>query len=84
MYKCGCKTTETLTKAHKNTHPHLDGLDLEVQTDETEDETFQILDQVVEHTEAFRVPAKQLCLFQKHISSVDLPGVWSIQLTLTG
>lgn len=80
MYKCGCETTETLTKANKNTHPHLDGLDLEVQTDETEDETFQILDQVVEHTEALGVPARQLCLFQKHISSIDLPGVWRIHL----
>lgn len=35
---------------------HLDWLDLEVQTNETEDETFQILHQVVEDTQAFRVP----------------------------
>lgn len=35
----------------------LDGLDLEVQADKTEDETFQVLHQVVEHAEAFRVPA---------------------------
>lgn len=34
----------------------LDWLDLEVQTNETEDETFQILHQVVEDTQAFRVP----------------------------
>lgn len=34
----------------------LDWLDLEVQTNETEDKTFQILHQVVEDTQAFRVP----------------------------
>lgn len=84
MYKCGCKTTETWTKANKNTHPRLDGLDLEVQTDETEDETFQILDQVVEHTEALRVPAGEIVFISKshfpHWPSCCL----EYSLTLTG
>lgn len=35
----------------------LDGLDFEVQADEAEDEALQVLDQVVEHSQAFWVSA---------------------------
>lgn len=84
MYKCGCKTTETWTKANKSTHPLLDGLDLEVQTDETEDETFQILDQVVEHTEALRVPARQIVFISKTHFQHWPSGCLGYSLTLTG
>ena len=34
----------------------LDGLDFEMQADEREHETLEILDQVIEATETFRVP----------------------------
>lgn len=58
MYKCGWTTkTKQIKERKKNTMQHLDGLDLEVQTNETEDETLQVLDQVVEDTEALWVPA---------------------------
>lgn len=60
MYKCCSTTGNTLTKAIQMNKIHiLDRLDLEVQTNETEDETFQILNQVVEHTKTFRVPDRK-------------------------
>lgn len=42
--------------SYKTEEDPLDWLDLEMQTNETEDETFQILHQVVEDAQAFRVP----------------------------
>lgn len=78
MYKCGW-TTKTLAKSNKNTRLHLDGLDLEVQTDETEDETLQVLDQVVEDSEALRVPVGYWCLCH-HFKSWMSSLVWNCYL----
>lgn len=36
----------------------LDGLDLEMQADQTEDETLEVLDQVIEDSETFRIPER--------------------------
>lgn len=56
MYKSGrsTKTSVNVTKVFQL--DILDGLDLEVEPNQTEDETFQILDQVVKHPESFRIP----------------------------
>lgn len=35
---------------------HLNWLDLEMKTNETEDKTLEVLHQVIEHSEAFWVP----------------------------
>lgn len=78
MYKCGW-TTKTLGKSNKNARPHLDGLDLEVQTNETEDETLQVLDQVVEDTEALGVPAGDWAL-RHHIQYGMSALVWNYYL----
>lgn len=64
MHKCS-RTTKRSTKVTKTFSGHvLDRLDLEVQANQTEDETFQVLHQVVEHTKTFRIPDRQ-----QHVSS---------------
>lgn len=57
----------------------LDWLDLEVQTNETEDKTFQILHQVVEDTQAFRVPEED----KRMVSGVYPWSLLQLKSTLT-
>lgn len=77
MYKSGrsTKTSVNVTKIFRL--DILDGLDLEVEPNQAEDETFQILDQVVKHTESFRIPE------MKQNSSSSAPpdhNTWTVTL----
>lgn len=56
----------------------LDGLDLEMQADQTEDETLEVLDQVIEDSETFRIPEKALKSDQTGTHGSSLWGKYSL------
>lgn len=59
MLKTAQRITKKLLSSRIKAAGQLDGLDLEVEADETEYKAFEILDQVVENSESFWVPDDQ-------------------------
>ena len=68
----GSATLEIISRPLHMTVAHSDGLDLEVQSDQAEHQGLQILHQVVEHSEPFRVGGLRHIIDRSNFGSLSL------------